>query len=69
MSKVSIIRKGKAAKDFDAAEVFSNHIAAFEKKLKSIDERKKRRALQVEDVVKKMKAFIANKKGKAKVFP
>ena len=69
INKVTIIRKGDAAKDFDAATIFTAHITAFEKKLKSIAERKKRRVLKSEEVVKKMAAFIAEKKGKAKVFP
>ncbi len=69
INKVTIIRKGKLAKDFDAAKVFTAHIASFEEKLKRVEERKKKRALKSEEIVKKMAAFIANKKGKAKVFP
>ncbi len=63
---VEIIRKGKEAEDFDAPAIFSKHLDDFEARLKRKENRKRARALESEENVKKMAVFISDKKKKAK---
>lgn len=58
IEKVNIIRKGKAAKDFDAAAVFSN-------KMEKLDEEKAEAAKKMEEAKKQAAAQFAELKSKA----
>ncbi len=69
INKIDIIRNGKAAKEFDAAEIIENHLKDFEAEQKKLAEEYEQRAKNAEIARAKMGKYIKSEKAKAKKYP
>lgn len=69
INKVDIIRNGKAAKAFKAAEIIENHLKDFEAEQKKMAEESEKRAKNAEIAKVNMGNYIKSQKAKAKKYP
>lgn len=69
INKVDIIRNGKAAKDFKAAEIIESHLKDFEAEQKRIAEEREQRAKNAEIARANMGEYLKTEKTKAKKYP
>ena len=68
INRIDIIKNGRAARAFDAPDVFATHIKVFEEKMKKRVEEQKLKIEKAEKASKQMKAFIEENKSKARIL-